>query len=251
MQKRTQLRNNLTASDRIILGASKKGRPYYFLTSLILPCPLLAVFLVLVLSKVGHSQVVVEAFAGTAWNIPSRLRVAEPGYENILFTARYNTRAWKGSPYYAVRGGIGRWGVELVHHKLYLKNPPPEIQHLEVSHGYNMLFANRALAATEHRPVVRIGIGAVIGHPEGKVRGRAIDPAASLLGGGYHLSGICLQGAIGLPFEIHRGLFWQPEAKLTAAWAKMPLLDGGSITIPNIAIHTVLGFGYRREIRRE
>lgn len=76
---------------------------------------------------------------------------------------------------YAYR--IGRWSgrtaweAELVHHKLYLENPPPAVQHFEVTHGYNLATANRAWA-TDRRTVLRVGVGLVIAHPEGRVRGR-------------------------------------------------------------------------------
>jgi hypothetical protein len=134
-----------------------------------------------------------------------------------------------------------------VHHKLYLQNQPPEIQHFEVSHGYNLAMVSRAVPLAERYGVFRFGIGLVIGHPEGRIRGQAINPVRSLLGGGYHISGLCLQVAAGPPLGVAKHWFFRPETKLTAAFTRMPLAGGGTATVPNIALHTLVGFGYRSQ----
>jgi hypothetical protein len=186
-----------------------------------------------------------EVFAGTAWSLALPLRIEQAGEAPFRFKARYSTRPWSGSPYYAYRLGYGHWSAELVHHKLYLENPAPGIEHFEVSHGYNLAMVSRALPFPKAPAIFRIGLGLVIGHPEGRIRGRAINPVPSLLGGGYHISGLCLQAAVGPPLGIAGHWFFRPEAKFTAAWAQMPLAGGGTARVPNLALHTLLGFGYR------
>ncbi|MBC3541614.1 hypothetical protein ACFSC6_02210 [Rufibacter sediminis] len=188
-----------------------------------------------------------EVFAGTSWSLPLPLRIKQPNEADIRFKARYTTRPWTGSPYYAYRVGYNGWSAELVHHKVYLENPPAEVEHFEVSHGYNLAMVSRTLPFRETPGIFRIGLGMVIGHPEGRIRGKAINPVKSLLGGGYHISGICLQAAVGPRLDVADHWFFRPEAKLTAAWARMPLAGGGSVTVPNIAVHTLFGFGYRRQ----
>ncbi|WP_146153509.1 hypothetical protein [Adhaeribacter arboris] len=186
-----------------------------------------------------------EVFAGTSWSLPTTLRIKQPGESTIQVNARYHTRPWRGSPYYAYRVGYQKWSAELVHHKLYLQNPAPEIQHFEVSHGYNLALISRTLPSRSSPGIFRIGLGLVIGHPEGRIRGNAINPVKSFFGGGYHISGICLQAAAGPPLGRAEHWYFRPEVKLTAAWARMPLLGGGTATVPNIALHTLFGFGYR------
>ena len=188
-----------------------------------------------------------EVFAGTAWSLPMPLKVKQPGEPDISFKARYSTRPWSGAPYYAYRVGYQQWSLELVHHKLYLENPPPEIGHFEVSHGYNMAMVNRDISVTGDPTLFRLGLGVVITHPEGRIRGKPINPVPSFLGGGYHFSGVCLQLAVGPRLKVTQNLFVRPEAKVTAAWAQVPLLDGGKAQVPNIALHTLLGLGYRYE----
>ncbi|GGK72762.1 hypothetical protein GCM10011405_21250 [Rufibacter glacialis] len=186
-----------------------------------------------------------EVFAGTSWSLPTRLKIEQPGQPPIQIRARYKTRPWTGSPYYAYRLGYRQWSAELVHHKLYLENPTPNLEHFEVSHGYNLAMVSRALPGPMSKSWFRLGLGLVIGHPEGRLRGKSINPVKSLLGGGYHISGLCLQAAVGPKVGFADHWFFRPEAKLTAAWARMPLAGGGSATVPNIAFHTLFGIGYR------
>jgi hypothetical protein len=188
-------------------------------------------------------------FAGTAWNLPMPLRVEQPGEPALHFKARYRTRPWKGAPYYAYRLGYEQWEAELVHHKLYLQNPPPEIQHFEVSHGYNLAMVNYARPSCGF--VIRLGIGLLIAHPEGRIRGKAVGPVRSLLGGGYHISGISAQLSLAREFDLTPHLFTNPEIKFTAAWARVPLAGGGRIEIPNLALHALTGLGFRTKERQE
>jgi hypothetical protein len=188
-----------------------------------------------------------EVFGGTAWSLSLPLRIKQPGEAPIRFKARYRTRPWQGSPYYAYRLGYQHWSAELVHHKIYLQNPTPEVEHFEVSHGYNLAMVSRALPVAVSPALFRLGLGLVIGHPEGRIRGKAINPVRSVLGGGYHISGLCVQAAAGPPLSLAEHWFFRPEVKVTAAWARMPLAGGGTATVPNIALHTLFGFGYRSQ----
>ncbi|QNF33635.1 hypothetical protein HUW51_13225 [Adhaeribacter swui] len=204
-------------------------------------------FLLVAISRVSAigQGLTAEVFAGTSWSLPTPLRIEQPGQDAIRLRARYHTRPWHGSPYYAYRVGYQKWSAELVHHKVYLQNPTPDIQHFEVSHGYNLAIISHTLPFRNSPSIFRVGLGLVIGHPEGRIRGQAINPVKSFLGGGYHISGICVQAAVGPPLSVAEHWFFRPEVKLTAAWARMPLLDGGTATVPNIALHTLFGFGYR------
>lgn len=186
-----------------------------------------------------------EVFAGTAWNLPTSFKIEQSGEEPLHFKAHYRTRPWKGSPYYAYRLGYENWEAELIHHKLYLQNPPPEVQHFEVSHGYNLVMINYTQPASGF--TIRFGIGLVIAHPEGTIRGRAVGPVKSLLGGGYHIGGITAQFAISRELYFSNHFFITPEVKFTSSWARIPLAGGGRARIPNLALHALTGIGYRSE----
>ncbi len=213
----------------------------------LLPGVLLCLLLLIRLPEVHAQTWSAEVFAGTAWSLPMPLRIEQPGEVPIRLRARYSTRPWKGSPYYAYRLGYKQWTAELVHHKLYLENPTVEIQHFEVSHGYNLAMVSRIIPLPTSAWLFRVGIGLVIGHPEGRIRGKDINPVKSLLGGGYHIGGVSLQFSIARQLSIADHWYLNPETKLTAAWARMPLAGGGFVQVPNIALHTLLGFGYRSQ----
>ncbi len=199
----------------------------------------------------ARREVAVELFAGTAWSAPTRLTVRLPGAEAAAFRARYSTRPFADAPYYAYRVGYGTpaRGVEaeLVHHKLYLDNPRPPVEAFEVTHGYNLATAN--VRAPAGRYQLRLGVGVVVAHPEGRVAGRAVGPRRSWLGGGYHVAGATAQLGLGRRYPFGRGAtaaFAAPELKLTASAARVPLAGGGSALVPNVAVHALAGLGVRR-----
>lgn len=198
-------------------------------------------------------QLTAEFFMGTAWSLPLPLVIRLPD-ERVAFRARWSTRPFADAPYYAYRVGGGRHGhaveAELVHHKLYLENPRPPIEHLEVTHGYNLPMAN--LAVPMSGATVRVGVGLVVAHAEGRIAGRRVGVARgrrrTWLGGGYHLAGVAMQLATGRRYPLGRGdvaLTAAPEVKLTASWARVPLEDG-SLLVPNVALHALGGIGVRR-----
>jgi len=61
---------------------------------------------------------------------------------------------------------------------------------------------SRTISFRNSPSIFRIGLGTVIGHPEGRIREKAINPVHSLLVGGYHISGFCFQAAVGPPLGI-------------------------------------------------
>jgi hypothetical protein len=196
----------------------------------------------------------VEVFAGTAWSLPTPLVVRQRGEPDLRLRARWETRPWRDSPYYAYRFGRrdrgGAWEAELLHHKLYLANPPAEVQRLEVTHGYNLVTANRVVRPLEEDQFLyRVGVGLVVAHPEGRVRGRELRPVRSLLGGGYHVAGGTFHLSAGRRVALGGGgAFLAPEAKLTASWARAPAGDVW-LTVPNVAVHALAGLGYARRTK--
>jgi len=197
-------------------------------------------------------QATAELFFGSAWSLPMPLVIRLPGERSIV-RARYATRPFADAPYYAYRVGGGTRGraaeAELVHHKLYLVDPRPPIEHFEVTHGYNLALGGVAIPAAGWQ--ARIGVGIVIAHPEGRIAGRVpgqrAGRARTRLGGGYHLAGVATQLALGRRYPLGPGttaLTVAPEVKLTAALARVPL-EEGSLLVPNVAVHALAGLGVR------
>lgn len=184
----------------------------------------------------------VEAFLGSAKSFATPLSINQYGAERIHLIARYNTRPFVGSPYYSYR--ISKWSqnraweFELVHHKLYLSNPPDEVQQFNISHGYNLITVNRAWLRRGF--ILRVGAGLVAAHPETKVRGKTLHWDEGF--DGFYISGITLQVAVGRKFAIWGKFFGVLEAKFTTSYAVVPIQDGNAY-VPNVAVHGLFGLG--------
>ncbi len=185
----------------------------------------------------------VDVASGTAWNLPTQLVVSQQLQPDIRLRARYATKALHPPPYLLLRiergTEHGSWGVELLHHKIYLRNRPPEIQAFAISHGLNLLTATRTW--TERAGLgVRVGAGLVIAHPESTIRGMTYPENRGILGSGRFIAGPAAQ--LGLiarrPLLPHLGVF--VESKATAAHARVNV-SGGHASLWNVAWHVNLG----------
>lgn len=182
---------------------------------------------------------------GSAYSVPAPLTIRQAGEQDIRFTARFATKPFAEVPYYAVRigrdAGPGAWEFELLHHKLYLANPPVQVQRFQMSHGYNFLLLNRMwrLSALD----LRAGIGVVMPHPENTVRGLRLDEGGGTLGTGWYFCGPGAQVALAREMEFGR---WSVgfEGKLTAAWTRVPVAHG-SADLANVALHLLLVSGHQ------
>ncbi|MBM3319676.1 MAG: hypothetical protein FJY73_03255 [Candidatus Eisenbacteria bacterium] len=219
---------------------SRAGSPILLVGSLLST----AVLLICFAPRASAEPVVwtVRLSAGGALNLPTHLAVEQEGEPEIRLTARYDTRAFEPPIYYSLRlareDARGAWEIELVHQKLRLRRPPPEIERFEISHGYNFLLLGRSWSG--HPAVLHLGAGPVIAHPETTVRGRTIPPGEGILGEGYYLSGFGLQVAAERKSRLVAGFRLAAEAKLSIAWARVPIADGRA-SVPNAAFHALAG----------
>lgn len=187
-------------------------------------------------------QAELSVLTGLVANGPSPLRLRQDAWPELKLCARFATRPLHFPLYYALR--VGRAGRrltlegELVHHKLYLGNPPPEIQAFALTHGFNMLLGGASVAYGGFR--WRAGVGMVVAHPETVVRGRRHTERGGLWGRGYFLSGPVLQLALERRQHLYRGFGLVGEIKFTAASARFPIA-GGEATMTHWAIHLLLG----------
>lgn len=108
------------------------------------------VMLVLILAQPVSGQEVRYSFdmaTGYVYNRGQTLTVKQNGQDDIEFDAEFETKPFNNPMYYTMRIGrwqqAGAWEFELIHHKLYVDNLPPEIQKFEITDGFNLLLANR------------------------------------------------------------------------------------------------------------
>jgi len=214
----------------------------FFLSLLLSSCPSLV--------QAGRSYPF-ELFWGAQSNLPTPLIIKQEGEETIRVNqAEYESDAWTwfNSPYYAWRIGLWEnnrgWEIELVHEKIILKNKPEDVQHFEISHGYNLITINRAWKSSKSYHLIwHIGAGIVLTHPETIVRHKSKGFGASFPEG-FYISGLTAQIAVGKRIKVWPGLFGILEAKFTASYAThVPIADGYA-EVPNAAIHGLFGMGY-------
>jgi hypothetical protein len=173
------------------------------------------------------------------------LKIEQAGEPDIEFHARYKTRPFDGPIYYAVRLGFKYrkmdWEIQFIHHKLYLTNPPPEVQHFEISHGFNLMTLNRVFPA---RTVsLRIGLGFVLPHTQSEVRNRKYTSIGGILGLGYRFAGPVFLAGLGKRFPLGRSLFFALDTQVVYARAGVPIANGKA-TASNCSAHGLFGLGY-------
>ena len=120
--------------------------------------------------------------------------------------------------------------------KAYLDNPQQGVDFFEVTHGYNLITANRSWHLRYLS--VMAGGGLVVTFPHSTIRGRALNPTIDL-------SGVTGQVAVSRRLRLARHLFAVGEAKITRSWATVPVVNG-SASVPNLAVHLIAGLGVGR-----
>jgi hypothetical protein len=196
-------------------------------------------------------ELAIEAATGTALSLPLPLTIEQNGFAPLSTTAHYATRPFEGAPYYAWRIGLwhhaSAWELQLVHSKVYLENPPPEVERFQVTHGYDMLTVGKAWQRGSL--VVRAGGGIVFAHPESTIRGQTWPETGGLslgfiglLNGGYFFTGPT--GRVSISRRFGHRFFVAPELELTASRARVPIVDGEA-SVPNIALHPRVAIGVR------
>ena len=160
-------------------------------------------------------------------------------------TAHYQSNPLEDSPYYVIRiekwADQKGWGIEWIHHKLYLQNRPSTISHFSLSDGFNLLLISRSLKPNNW--IFRIGGGAVLAHPDVQITGRSRfhTPGFS----GNYLAGPALQTSAERWLYESSTHFISFEIKLTAASFNIPISTQSSEYASGIdtAVHFAIGFG--------
>lgn len=181
---------------------------------------------------------------GLQYNVPLPLVIRQSGHPDLRLTARFDTRPFAEVPYYDIKVGMYRkpWAyeLELVHHKLYLVNRPPEVDTFEITHGYNPILLN--VVCERWQVAFRAGAGIVLTHPQTTVRGLRFPETGGVLG--WYVSGPAAQVGVSKSLDLGRRFFAGVEGKLVGAWARVPIVDG-SADVPNLSLHGLVSAGWR------
>jgi hypothetical protein len=189
----------------------------------------------------------VELFFGGALNASTGLKIEQEGERTLDFDADWNTRSFEQPLYWAVRlalTGPFRKGfgleLQLIHHKIYLENRPPEVEQFEITHGFNILTLNVGYYSL---PVaLRAGAGVVIAHTEAVIRNISAG-TPGIHEQGYEITGPAFIAGAGRRIQMWKGLFASLDLQFSAARAKVSV-PGGKAYTSNYALHFMAGLGY-------
>ncbi len=198
----------------------------------------------LILSTTLQASWIVEWLGGFVYNFKTPLVIRQSGYEDIKLNAQYRTKPLGLPIYYALRIARGKenyWELELIHHKLFLKNKPNAVQDFSITHGYNLLVINRAWKY--QKILFRLGAGVVIAHPETTIRNKKYSEKKGIFNRGYYIAGPVIQVALEKRFNLYKKLFAIIEGKFTSSFSRIPIRDGNADVL-NLAFHGLLGLSY-------
>jgi hypothetical protein len=193
----------------------------------------------------AQTRVEVQGFLGSSVNAPSPLSISQAGQPDLDFTAHWATRPWLDTWYYAGRIGLWRgnrgWLLDFTHHKMYLTNPPAEVQRFQITNGMNMVTVSRGF---RHGHLdYAVGAGPVVTFPINRVRGEKLARGRGFWGG-YFLSGANVMASATRRFPLVAGVFLSLDARASASYVRVPVEDGHA-AVPDLALHLHAGLGYQ------
>jgi len=207
-----------------------------------------SVLLLAAAGSAGAGEPTVTIFFGAPYNFDSSLAITQKGQPDIDHTASFASRPFELPLYWMVRTGFdsarddGAWEIQLMHHKLFLDNPTPEVEHFQITHGCNILAIDRSFTSL---PVdLRIGAGLILAHTESKVRGLPSPSAGGIADTGYELAGPTLLAGVGKQLELGARFSLAVEAQLTASWVRVRVAEGRA-RMTSVSAHGLIGLGYQ------
>ena len=187
----------------------------------------------------------VEGFTGFPYNLSLPLTIKQSGEPDINLTADFASKPFEIPIYWAWRisywKGNCSWELEAVHHKLFLKNNPLEVQDFSISHGLNLITINRGWQFSYF--ILRVGAGVVIAHPESIIRNKKSPENGGIFNWGYYLAGPAINIAAAKEFKIIKRLYAICELKLSSSFSHVPIYNG-SADLFNIAVQINFGLGF-------
>jgi hypothetical protein len=188
----------------------------------------------------------IDVIAGAALNFDSNVTFHQTGEEDITLTGQYITKPFDDPYYLGLRFNFNIahhiWELQFLHHKVYLTNTTEEVQHFEITHGFNTLTLHHRFVYDEFN--LRIGAGVVLPHTESTIRGHKHSSTGGILGWGYHITGPILLAGFNRDWMLGSHFYINTEIQFIAGWAKVPIYDGYA-SATNFAFHFIFGLGYQ------
>ncbi len=184
-----------------------------------------------------------DGWFGDAWNARTPLTFEQAGEPDIRVTPSWSTRPWTPTWYYGARvahmSGRSGWGVEYVHHKLYLDNPPvPAVTRFWITNGVNILLAQRILPLGKQE--VTLGAGPTWVVPRSNVRGEVYDFTDNVFGSRYDFGGWTAQVGVTRRLKLVPHVYGALSLKGSVSVLDAPIARGSARTT-NVALHVNYG----------
>ena len=123
-----------------------------------------------------------EANLGFPLNISHPITIKQDGYKDLNFKAHFDSKPFEQPFFYVYRfskwNNNKGWQLEMMHQKLYLNNPPKEVQYFSITHGYNLIMLSRAFKISlikENDFIISVGTGIILAHSENMIRVKEFD----------------------------------------------------------------------------
>jgi hypothetical protein len=182
---------------------------------------------------------------GAIANFKTPLKINQNNETALKIKAKYKSEPFKSPVYYDIRVGTWQenkgWGLKFTHHKIILRNKPPEVQRFSITDGFNLLTLNRLWQQQSF--TFSVGGGVVITHPESTIRNQVFPENRGIFNKGYYLSGPTLEADVAKKFYFSEHWFILPEGRVTASYVRVPVQDGHA-QVTNTALHLLIGLGY-------
>jgi hypothetical protein len=187
----------------------------------------------------------IDIIAGAALNLDSKVSFHQSGKKDISLTGQYITKPFD-DPYYLgfrINFNIAKhvWELQFLHHKIYLTNTTEEVQHFEITHGFNTITIHYRYIYDYIN--LRLGAGIVLPHTESTIRGHKHASTGGIFGWGYHITGPILLAGINRDWMLSTHFYLNTEIQFIAGWAKVPIYNGHA-NANNFAFHFIFGIGY-------
>ncbi len=194
---------------------------------------------------IAQEKLSFELFTGMPYNIPLQLNISQSGETDLHLIAKFDSEPFTIPIFWVWRISYWNrstaWEFEAVHHKIFLKNRPPEVQEFSVSHGLNLITINRAWKYSEF--IFRIGAGIAIAHPETSVRNKTLPEDGGIFKWGYYWAGPALLISAGKDFSVTDELYLTCEARINSTYINFPI-QGGNADLYNVSAQLIFGAGF-------
>ena len=203
----------------------------------------------------GASRNSIDIQTGGAQNFSMPLKFEQGAYQKQM-RGEYSTRPFGpgAAPYYNIRykrvmsegiWGLDNtwWSIELLHHKVWLDNLPPEVTEFRMTFGYNLIPFTLGTRLNSWLSVYS-GLGLIVVHAVNTVNGLTLpnEPVTWPTGKRYSLVGAGIQVGAEARYNLWKNIFTTADLRFMYSRANVPIV-GGRARVQQASLHAQAGLG--------